>query len=92
MLGELALRCELVGIKLTFDNSVTDILAKNAQSDKFGARELRREITRLIEDKLSNMIVERKINENDAVRIFANEGNIHFEILMQNALCTAYAY
>jgi ATP-dependent Clp protease ATP-binding subunit ClpC len=92
MLEELAVRCELVGIKLTFDNGVTEILAKNAQSDKFGARELRREITRLIEDKLSNLIVERRITENDTVRLYASDGNILFEIIAQNAICAAYAY
>ena len=92
MLDELAARCELVGIKLAFDNSVTEILAKNAQSDKFGARELRREITRLIEDKLSCMIVERRINENDTVRLYAKDGNILFEIIAQNTICAAYAY
>ena len=92
MLDELSSRGELVGIKLTFDNDVTEILAKNAQSDKFGARELRREITRLIEDKLSCMIVERKINENDNVRIFTKDKNIFFEIIPQNTICASYAY
>ena len=92
MLEELACRCSLVGIKLVSDNGLAEYLAKNAQSEKYGARELRREITKQIEDKLSNLIVERKLKESDTVRVFVDDGHIRFEISPQNALCATYAY
>ena len=92
MLDELANRCELVGIKLIYNNEIAKHLAKNAQSENFGARELRREITKKIEDKLSNMIVEGKLKENDTVTLSVDKDNIVFKIMSQNTLCTSYAY
>lgn len=56
-LNELKLRAEAAGTKIIFDESVAMKIADNAQSDSYGAREIKREIVRRIEDPLADAMI-----------------------------------
>ncbi len=53
MLGELGKRAEAIGLELTFDKSVPKLIAKISEKQANGARSIRSNITRIVEDKLS---------------------------------------
>lgn len=56
-LNELKLRAEAAGTKIIFDESVAMKIADSAQSDSYGAREIKREIVRRIEDPLADAMI-----------------------------------
>ena len=58
-LNELSRRIESVGCTLEYSESVPFVLAKKAESDKFGVRNLIRIISRDIEGPISDMLTER---------------------------------
>lgn len=56
-LGELKSRAEAAGTKIVFDESVAEKIAASAQSDSYGAREIKREIVRQIENPLADAMI-----------------------------------
>ena len=58
MLGELQDSLEGRGLKLTWDDSVRSYLVEKAYSVAYGARNLRREIQRSLEDPISEKIID----------------------------------
>lgn len=56
-LNELKLRAEAAGTRIIFDESVAMKIADSAQSDSYGAREIKREIVRRIEDPLADAMI-----------------------------------
>ena len=56
-LNELKSRAETVGTQIIFDESVASRIAESAQSDSYGAREIKREIVRQIEDPLADAMI-----------------------------------
>ncbi|MBQ8208876.1 MAG: ATP-dependent Clp protease ATP-binding subunit [Clostridia bacterium] len=79
MLGEVAKRVKDIGIELTFDNSVTEVVAKEGFDPVYGARPLRRAIVRMVEDTFSTEMLEGKIKAGDTVIAKAEDGKIVFE-------------
>ncbi len=79
MLDELKERCERSGISVSFEPSVTELLALRSQSDIYGARALRREIVKEIENPLSDMLIEGKIKEGDILSVRADGDRFYFE-------------
>lgn len=67
MLSELQKRCENSGVKVTFDESVIDVISKKGFDSVYGARPLRRAVTSLVEDKLAEMYLSGDIKENVSV-------------------------
>jgi ATP-dependent Clp protease ATP-binding subunit ClpA len=67
MLGELTDRIESTGVFIDFDSGIIPFLTQKARSDQFGARQLRREITRLIESPYSDAVVRGQIKSGDLV-------------------------
>lgn len=55
MLGELSQRCEKAGFSVEFDESVVKTVSEKGFDAVYGARPLRRAVTSLVEDKLSEM-------------------------------------
>ena len=53
MLGELEKRAKTIGLELTFDKSVPKLIAKISEKQANGARSIRSNITRIVEDKLT---------------------------------------
>ncbi len=78
MLSEIKKRIEGLGIKITFTDEVTAMLAKEGFDDVYGARPLRRAIQRKIEDGLSVELLEGKIKKGDTVTAVLEEGKIKY--------------
>ncbi|HEC1137608.1 TPA: AAA family ATPase [Campylobacter coli] len=64
------------GIKASLSENAALLIAKDGFDPDFGARPLRRAIYDLIEDKLSDMILADKLNENDEIVIDAKNDEI----------------
>ncbi len=80
MLAEVKKRVASLDITLEFDNSVTELVAKEGFDPVYGARPLRRAIVRLVEDAVSTEMLEGKIKKGDTVTATAEEGKIKFEV------------
>ncbi|MCK4522609.1 AAA family ATPase, partial [Candidatus Aerophobetes bacterium] len=63
-------------IKLELTEEAKDLIAKEGYDPDFGARPLRRAIQRLIENPLSEKILEGKFKQGDTVTVEIKEGNI----------------
>ncbi len=79
MLAEVGRRIEALGVKISFDESVTKLVSKEGFDPSFGARPLRRTIQRLIEDSFSTEMLEGKFKSGDAVTVKAVDGEIVYE-------------
>lgn len=67
------------GIKASLSENAALLIAKDGFDPDFGARPLRRAIYDLIEDKLCDMILADKLNENDEIVIDAKNDEIVIE-------------
>lgn len=80
MMIEVDARLKDAEIQMTFDESIKDMLAKEGYDEKMGARPLRRAISRLIEDPLSEELLLGRIPTNTPLVLKAREDNtIYFE-------------
>ena len=79
MLNDVSKRASAIGINAEFDGTVVALLANQGEYREYGARPLRREITRRIEDALATAILNGSIREGDSVRAFAENGSIDFQ-------------
>jgi ATP-dependent Clp protease ATP-binding subunit ClpC len=76
LLDEVEDRLEEHAIKLTITDAAKELLAEQGYDPDFGARPLRRVIQRLIEDALSEGILEGKFSQGDTVQADVEEGEI----------------
>lgn len=80
MMIEVDARLKDAEIEMTFDESIKDMLAKEGYDEKMGARPLRRAISRLIEDPLSEELLLGRIPTNTPLLLKAREDNtVYFE-------------
>ena len=79
MLGEIRKRIEDIGIQITFDEQVAALLAKEGFDPVYGARPLRREIQRRIEDSFSNEMLSGNLKAGDSIRVTVKDGQIRYE-------------
>jgi ATP-dependent Clp protease ATP-binding subunit ClpC len=71
------IKCQEMDLEVT--EVAKDIIVKEGTELKFGARPLRRAIQRLIENPLSNLIIEGKFKPKDRIRADVKEDKIVFE-------------
>ncbi len=76
----LAPRLEEQGITLETTQATKDVLAKEGYEPDYGARPLRRVITNLIEDPLSEGLLSGRFHEGDVIVADAIEDEITFEV------------
>ncbi len=81
MLDTLTSRIEQNGIKIDFDDSAVNAVAKAGFDAVFGARPLRRAIQSHIEDTLSEEILKGNIKPGDCLACLEKDGKILFEKL-----------
>ncbi len=67
------------GMELELTEAAKEIVVKEGYEPKFGARPLRRAVQRLIENPLSNQLIEGKFKAGDRIKADAKEGKILFE-------------
>lgn len=78
MLSSLSKRLEKLGVTLEFDKSVLSKIATEAFDTGFGARKLRREIRRLIENPLSSKMLQGEVKSGDTFYVSESNNEIIF--------------
>ncbi|MCB8818178.1 ATP-dependent Clp protease ATP-binding subunit [Desulfosporosinus shakirovi] len=66
------------GLTLEVEKSAVELVAKEGNDPIFGARPLRRAIQRLIEDALSEKILQGEFKNGDRIRVEAEDGKMKF--------------
>jgi ATP-dependent Clp protease ATP-binding subunit ClpC len=79
LLGDVTKQIAGKNMSLTVDAAAKDIIVTTGYDPKFGARPLRRAIQQLIENPLSNQLLEGRFKEGDGVLAKGCEGKIIFE-------------
>ncbi len=76
LLKDVEQRAKLQGIKIKFEDDLVDYISKAGYDSKKGARPLKRAISRKIEDKFADYVIEQKINMKDSIVFsFSKEKN-----------------
>lgn len=76
MLGEVKARIASAGIEVEFGEDVAALMAKEGTDPVYGARPLRREIQRRIEDSFSTEMLEGKIKAGDKITAKVEDGKV----------------
>jgi ATP-dependent Clp protease ATP-binding subunit ClpB len=76
MMGELKDSMAEKGIELTYDDSVIEYLVSKSYSITYGARNLRREIQKEIEDKIATEIIDSYAHPLTKIGVTAVEGKV----------------
>ncbi|MDE5853477.1 MAG: AAA family ATPase, partial [Ruminococcus sp.] len=77
-LDNLKFRAKALGIELSYDNDVISAIAAAKETDKYGARPIKRRVTDLIENELAKMIISSSIKRGETVRLELCNGRIKF--------------
>ncbi|SKA77953.1 ATP-dependent Clp protease ATP-binding subunit ClpC [Clostridium sp. USBA 49] len=78
MLKNVSDRIKEQGIELVFDDSAETYLTKEGYDITYGARPLRRAITKAVEDKLSEEILKGNISSGQKVKVTAEDNELKF--------------
>ncbi len=79
LLSTVADRIEESGVFIEFDDSVTEAVVSHEYAPEYGARPLRRAITRLVEDTYSEALLSGRFTKGDFIQAFAEDGRVRFE-------------
>ena len=71
-LKQLKKRLQEMEIYIEWDDEVSNIIALKGYSPEYGARPIKREIRHLVEDEISEMMLNKKIQEGSRIKISAN--------------------
>lgn len=74
LLKQLKGRLTQSDIKVSWDKSVVNFIAKEGFSEKYGARNVKRKIQNTIEDELADKIISGEIKPSDKVKIHYKDG------------------
>lgn len=83
MVADIERQMEDQGMQLVINEDVKAIIVKEGYDPKFGARPLRRAVQKLIENPLSNQIIEGKFKTGDKIAATTVDGKIKFEKIGQ---------
>lgn len=78
MLKDVTKRLQELGLELQIEQSAVELIAKEGNDPSFGARPLRRAIQRLIEDELSEKILEGVFALGDKIKVSVEDGKLKF--------------
>jgi ATP-dependent Clp protease ATP-binding subunit ClpC len=85
LLDRVGRRLRAQGIEPVFTDAAVSLLAGEGFDPEFGARPLRRAIQRLVETRLSNMILAGELDPGDRATIDARDGRIEIEVATDQA-------
>lgn len=77
-LENLRLRAKNLGIELSYSTKVIETIASIKETEKYGARPIKRRVTELVENELAKMIVNSEIRNGDAIRVELKNDKILF--------------
>lgn len=73
MLKKVGERIEAIGVKVEFDDSAVEYLAREGTDPVYGARPLRRVITGKVEDSFAEGLLDGRFAKGDSVKVSAND-------------------
>ena len=79
MLDKTRERLNNIDIDIEYDDEVVKLLAKEGFNDEYGARPLERHITKMIEDRLAEDILDGKLDRDAVIKLSAKDEELHFE-------------
>ena len=68
-LNTLAARLSGIGITAVFDDTIVEEVANRGFSREFGARQIKRVVSKLIEDELSVKIINKAVKSGDSITV-----------------------
>ncbi len=77
------------GITIQFSQAAIDYIATAGHDPTYGARPLKRSVQRHIEDRLAEIIIERRVKEGEHVKVDMVEDLLHFEVTQSSPLSEA---
>lgn len=77
-LDNLRVRAEALGIGISYGRDIVEAVAAAKETDKYGARCIKRRVTDLIENELAKMIIGSSICKGETVKIESDNGKIRF--------------
>ena len=69
-------RAKALGIEVSYTDEVVKAIAAAKETDKYGARPIKRRVTDMIENELAKMIIGARIKSGDMVSLAAEDGHI----------------
>lgn len=84
LLSKLGRRAEKIGVSLSFDKSLIAEICNIAETEKYGARPLKRTITEYVENLVSEKIISGEISSGDEVVLAFSESGFTARILSAN--------
>ena len=81
MLGKLTDHLAEKGIALTYKKSVLDFIAEGAYSEKFGARNMNRFIERTVEDRISEVLIEKDSDTITKISLSIKNNNVSVDAI-----------
>jgi ATP-dependent Clp protease ATP-binding subunit ClpC len=82
MLNDVSERAKGLGITLSFDPSVTELLIKKGDHVEYGARPLRRAVVREVEDQLSTALLDGQLRSGEEAVAFVKDDKVQFRSLV----------
>ncbi|MDE6425153.1 MAG: ATP-dependent Clp protease ATP-binding subunit [Ruminococcus sp.] len=77
-LENLCIRAKSLGIELTYSPDVVKAVAEARETEKYGARPIKRRVTELVENELAGMIVRSEIRSGETIRAELKNDKILF--------------
>ena len=77
-------RLNEIGIEIAFDERVVNLLAKEGFNSEYGARPLERHITKMIDDRLAEDILDNKLDKEMTIRIYVQNDKLCFRNLTKS--------
>ena len=79
MLEKTRERLNNIDIDITYDTEVVKLLAKEGFNEEYGARPLERHITKMIDDRLAEDILDNKLNRDAIIHLSVKDDELKFE-------------
>ena len=79
MFASLEKRLEERSVTVEMSEEAKDYIVGEGYNEEYGARPLRRTIQRLVEDRLSEMLLSGRISDGDKVAVTVKDGALDFE-------------
>ena len=79
MLEKTRERLNDIDIDITYDDKVVKLLAKEGFNEEYGARPLERHITKMIDNRLAEDILDNKLNRDAIIKLSVKDDELKFE-------------
>ncbi|MBP2015273.1 ATP-dependent Clp protease ATP-binding subunit [Anaerococcus degeneri] len=86
MLEKTRERLNEIGIDIVYDEKVVNLLAKEGFNSEYGARPLERHITKMIDDRLAEDILDNKLDKDMTIRLYVQKDKLCFRNISKSKI------